>query len=67
MLFRSIRAGAATAAEDETDLSKVRFDLERYRAYAKGFLRAAGEILTQKELERVSAVVSRQMKRGDAR
>lgn len=47
----SIRAGAATAAEDETDLAKVRFDLERYRAYAKGFLRAAGEILTEKELE----------------
>lgn len=47
----SIRAGAATAAEDETDLSKVNFDLERYRAYARGFLRAAGDILTEKELE----------------
>lgn len=47
----SIRAGAATAAEDETDLSKVRFDLERYRAYARGFLSAAGGILTPKELE----------------
>lgn len=47
----SIRAGAATAAEDETDLTKVRFDLERFSAYARGFLRAAGEILTEKERE----------------
>ncbi len=47
----SIRAGAATAAEDETDLSKVRFDLARYGAYAKGFLSAAGDALTPQELE----------------
>ena len=47
----SIRAGAATAAEDETDLSKVKFDLERYQAYARGFLSAAGDILTKRELE----------------
>lgn len=47
----SIRAGAATAAEDETDLSKVRFDLERYRAYARGFLATAGGALTERELE----------------
>ncbi len=47
----SIRAGAAAAAEDETDLSKVKFDLERFRAYARGFLSAAGDALTEKELE----------------
>ncbi|MCH5352338.1 MAG: aminoglycoside phosphotransferase family protein [Acutalibacter sp.] len=47
----SIRAGAATAAEDETDLSKVHFDLERFEAYAKGFLSAAGDALTETELD----------------
>ena len=47
----SIRAGAATAAEDETDLSKVHFDLERFEAYARGFLAAAGDALTETELE----------------
>ena len=46
----SIRAGAATAAEDETDLSKVHFDIDRYEAYAKGFLSAAGDALTDTEL-----------------
>lgn len=47
----SIRAGASTAAEDETDLSKVRFDLERYEAYTRGFLSAAGSALTDTELK----------------
>lgn len=47
----SIRAGASTAAEDETDLSKVRFDLDLYRAYTQGFLSAAGEALTSTELD----------------
>ncbi len=47
----SIRAGATTAAEDETDLSRVHFDLERYEAYTRGFLSAAGSTLTQKELD----------------
>ena len=47
----SIRAGASTAAGDETDLSKVNFDLELYRAYTRGFLSAAGSALTETELE----------------
>lgn len=47
----SIRAGASTAAEDETDLSKVKFDLELYRAYAEGFAAAAGAALTPAELD----------------
>ncbi len=46
----SIRAGASTAAEDETDLSKVRFDLARFEAYTRGFLSAAGSALTSEEL-----------------
>ena len=47
----SIRFGANTAAEDETDLSKVSLDLELYRAYADGFVRGCGGKLTKKELE----------------
>lgn len=47
----SIRAGASTAAEDETDLSKVHFNLELFEAYAKGYLGAAGKALTPAELE----------------
>ena len=46
----SIRAGASTAAEDEADLSKVHFDLDLFEAYTKGFLSAAGQALTEKEL-----------------
>ena len=36
----SIRFGAATAAEDEKDLSKVSMDLEMFRIYTRGFLTA---------------------------
>lgn len=36
----SIRFGAATAAEDEKDLSKMTIDLERYRIFTRGFLTA---------------------------
>ncbi len=47
----SIRFGANTAAEDETDLSKVSLDLELYHAYAKGFLKGCNGKLTPKEVE----------------
>ena len=47
----SIRAGASAAAEDETDLTRVRFDLDLYRAYTEGFLDAAGSTLTSAELD----------------
>lgn len=47
----SIRAGASTGAEDETDLSKVHFDLSLYEAYTEGFLSAAGHALTKEELQ----------------
>ena len=36
----SIRFGAATAAEDEKDLSKMEMDLELFRIYTRGFLSA---------------------------
>ena len=45
----SIRFGAATAAEDEKDISKVSVDLELYRTYTRGFLSSCPE-LTEDEL-----------------
>lgn len=46
----SIRFGANTAAEDETDLAKVSLDLDLYRAYADGFLRGCAGRLTAAEI-----------------
>lgn len=47
----SIRFGAATAKEDETDLSKMHFDISLFKAYAKGFLEELGDDITAKEKE----------------
>ncbi len=47
----SIRFGANSAAEDETDLSKVSLDLELYEIYVKGFLEGCQGILTHNELK----------------
>ena len=46
----SIRFGAATAAEDETDLSKMTVDLDLFRIYTRGFLTACPG-LTDREIE----------------
>ena len=46
----AIRFGASTAAEDETDLSKVSLDLHLFEVYAKGYLEAVPS-LTDKEIE----------------
>ena len=46
----SIRFGAATAAEDERDLSKMELSLERFRVFTRGYVRSCPD-LTQKELE----------------
>ena len=46
----SIRFGANTAAEDETDLGKVSLDLGLYRSYAEGFLRGCNGKLTENEV-----------------
>ena len=46
----SIRFGAATAAEDEPDVSKMALDLHMFEVYTKGFLEAA-TALTDKEVE----------------
>lgn len=46
----SIRSGASTAAEDETDLSRVSLDLNLFEMYTKGFLEGCGSSLTKREL-----------------
>lgn len=47
----AVRFGASTAAEDETDLSKVGIDLELFRQFTEGYLAAAGDVLTGTELD----------------
>ena len=47
----SIRFGASTGAEDETDLSKVSCDLHLYELYVKGFTEGCGGALTDREME----------------
>ena len=47
----SIRFGASTGAEDETDLDKIEMSLDLFRAYSKGFLSACGSALTSVEIE----------------
>ena len=47
----SIRFGANHSAEDEKDLSKVKFDIELYEAYTRGFIQGAQGGLTPAALE----------------
>lgn len=49
----AIRSCGSTVAEDEEDISLLRFDVERYDAYTKGYLEALGEDLTKEEIERL--------------
>ena len=46
----AIRFGAATAAEDEPDVTKMKLDLNRFAAFTRGFLEAAPN-LTAVEVE----------------
>lgn len=46
----AIRFGAATAAEDEKDLSKMTIDLGRFRTFTRGYLQY-GPAFTEKEIE----------------
>ncbi len=46
----AIRFGASTAAEDETDLSKVSCSMELFDVYTKGFLEGCAGSLTEKEI-----------------
>ena len=47
----SIRFGASTALEDETDLTKVSCSMELFELYTKGFLKGCAGKLTAKEIE----------------
>ena len=47
----ALRFCASSAAEDETDLDKVYFDIEKYKRFAGGFLSALAKKLTEKEKE----------------
>lgn len=46
----SMRIGTNTAKDDEKDLSLVSCDLGLYEMYARGYLEACGDILTEEEL-----------------
>lgn len=50
----SIRSGANTGAEDESDLSKVGIDLALFEAYADGYLSETAESLCETELENLA-------------
>ena len=54
----SIRFGASSAAEDETDLSKVTLDLDLFRLYAKGFLEPIPVMLPMNLISEVATPVS---------
>ena len=45
----SIRFGAATAEEDEKDLSKMHFNISLYELYTKGYLEETRDVLTPEE------------------
>ena len=47
----SIRSGASTGAEDETDLSKISCDMDLFEVYTKGFMEGCAGKLTKKEIE----------------
>ncbi len=47
----SIRFGANTANEAETDFSRVKLDLELFEAYTKGFLEGCNGSLTKEEIK----------------
>ncbi len=47
----AVRYGASTAAEDERDLSKVSLSTELYEQFTSGFLKGAGGLLDESEVD----------------
>ena len=47
----ALRFGASTGSEDERDLDKIHFDLEKFEVFTKAFLEEVGESITPKERE----------------
>ncbi len=50
----SVRTGASTAAEDDPDSSKVRFDLDIFDRLAQGFLEETRQFLTPTEIDHLA-------------
>ena len=46
-----LRSAANTGAEDEADLSKVTFNIEIFKSFAKGYIESAKSFLTPLEIE----------------
>lgn len=47
----ALRFGASSEAEDEKDLDKIYFELDKYEAFTKGFLEVLKNTMTAKEIE----------------
>ena len=47
----AIRVGASTSGEDEKDLEKVALDMQKYEAFARGFVGTLKDAITQAELD----------------
>ena len=47
----ALRFGASSGTEEETDLDKIWFDLEKFEQFTKGFLGETAKCLTPKEIE----------------
>ena len=47
----ALRFGASTAAEDETNLSKVWFDVNLFKQFSLGYLEEMKDVITEKEIE----------------
>lgn len=47
----ALRIGASTAAEDETDLSKVHFSVEHFKCFVKGFFEEMNGALSPREID----------------
>lgn len=45
------RSICSTTEEDETDLTKVKFDLEKFKSFAKGYLKPLKNTLTENEIK----------------
>ena len=45
----ALRIGASTASEDETDLKKVHFDENIFKAFAKGYINQVKDVITETE------------------
>lgn len=47
----ALRFAGSSAAEDEKDLSKIYFDMQKFEAFTSGYLSEVKSVLTDKELE----------------